>query len=77
VHYGSIERDTAAWKTLVVLRKYPGGISNWVLMMKARVVAVSTRVSELRAQGCVVKHTQVGNGHYYRLVSEPARKEGA
>ena len=71
MHAGSIHSDTAAGRVYAVLHEHEGEwVGGWDLAMAAHTTAVSTRVSEVRAQlnGETLEVRQVGHDWYYRLV---------
>ena len=71
MHAGNIHSDTAAARVYTALRARRGEwVGGWDLAMSAHTTAVSTRVSEVRAQlnGETLEVRQVGHDWYYRLV---------
>lgn len=84
MHGGSIDRpDTAAGRVYAALRDRNGGwVGGWDLSMIAQTTAVSTRVSEVRAQlarqpgrGECVEVERRGQKFFYRLVAEKGQME--
>lgn len=71
MHVGKLDNDTAAARVYETLRDLDGEwIGGWELSQAARTTAVSTRVSEVRAQlpaDEVIDVDQVDRRFYYRL----------
>lgn len=74
MHAGKLGRDNAATRVYRVLQEvYPGLISNVELQVRARTVAPSTRISEVRNQlpeGERIEKVQTPEGFFYGLVKE-------
>ena len=73
MHYGKIDKNTAARRVYRVLRRRKAWIGGWDLTMAAKTTAVSTRVSEVRAQlpqGERIEVRRDKQGAWYRLVRE-------
>lgn len=85
MHPGSIDNPlTGAGRVYAVLRARKGVlIGGWQLTLQAQVSAVSTRVSEVRAQlaadpargECVPDAEQRGAKFFYRLVTAPGQMD--
>lgn len=86
MHGGSIDRpETAAGRVYEVLNARRGQwVGGWDLQMAAQTTAVSTRISEVRAQlvrnparGERIEMEQRGRKFYYRLVADKGQLEFA
>ncbi|MCC6490702.1 MAG: hypothetical protein IT364_24665 [Candidatus Hydrogenedentes bacterium] len=82
MHYGNLDRDTAAGRIYRDLSARRGQWCDaWVLMTETRTTAVSTRVSEVRAQLEAsgrderIEVDQRGKKWFYRIVAEPKQME--
>lgn len=73
MHAGNINGNTAAGRVYRALLARRGEwVDGWTLTIDARVTAVGTRVSEVRAQlpaGMTVECEPRNKGYWYRLVS--------
>ena len=73
MHYGKLDQNTAARRVYRVLRRRKSWIGGMDLTLKAGTTAVSTRVSEVRAQlpqGERIEVRRDKAGAWYRLVRE-------
>jgi len=74
MHYGKLDQNTAARRVYRLLRDAKGEwMDGWTLTVRGYVTAVSTRVSEVRAQlpqGERIEVRRDKRGAWYRLVRE-------
>ena len=75
MHYGRLDRNTAAGRLFWYLQKHEGlWMDSWHLTEQCKTTALSTRISEIRHQlhgtDMRVEHKQECKKNYYRIVKE-------
>jgi len=75
MNHARIAKSSRLRRLLKVLQQAGKDLSTFELVLKARNPAISASISELRANGAVIRCRKVReNGrfvHYYRLISSP------
>lgn len=74
-HFARLASSPRLQRALRVLREAKGEVSTWDLTVKARTSSVSSVISELRFNGCVINcrqaHEDGQRRFYYSLIKEP------